>query len=133
MRVVVAGLLAAGAAWLANTWLETRYGERALVFGTPLLEELCKTGAALLMGAPVLAVHFLFGTVEALVDLLPAGRRGSLRAGAVSLLGHLFFGAVTMGVAGLAGSWWIGMAAAAVLHMGWNSLVAGLAGTGRRS
>lgn len=142
--MIVSALLsitaASGAAVLAyvtNRLSRTRGGGRTVVLVAPGLEESFKTGAALVVGAPVLATHVAFGWLEALYDLF-AGRRSGSRAGPgrraaaalCSLVGHALFGAVTCAVHAATGHWPAGVAAAYLLHMGWNALVMGRVGAG---
>jgi hypothetical protein len=148
--ILTSALAAAIAAYIFNRVSRRLAGRTTVVFIAPGLEESFKTGAALLTGAPVLVTHIVFGAIEAVYDLVappPGGRaagalaerqavgwagpavtdQGMRRAGAAaaSLGGHALFGSVTLVVAGMAGSWPVGVAAAYGLHVGWNALVTG--------
>ncbi len=141
-NTALAALAAAGAAYLGNRFARRFVGTAAIVLLAPGLEESLKTGAALLLGAPVLAAHLAFGGLEAAYDLFVGwrvrrGRHGELaglfsarRAGAAvsGFLGHALFGALTVAVAGASASWPLGVAAAYLVHVGWNALVMGKVG-----
>ncbi|MEW6032500.1 MAG: hypothetical protein AB1645_06435 [Bacillota bacterium] len=158
LPVVVSALAAAGAAYVLNRLSRRLFGGSTVVFVTPGLEESFKTGTALLAGAPVLATHIAFGAIEALYDLAPraavpagpgsgtagpetagpdaaapeaAGPARRVGAALAGLAGHTLFGTVTLAGAGLTGSWALGVAGAYLLHVGWNALVTGKAGTRR--
>jgi len=144
-KTAFAAFAAAGAAYLGNRFARRFVGKVAIVFMAPGLEESFKTGAALLLGAPVLATHLAFGGLEAVYDLFAgwrarrarapatagAGLLTARRAGAAvaGLLGHALFGALTVAVATASASWPLGVGAAYLIHVGWNALVMGRVGT----
>ena len=119
LRAIPAALAAALVAYKLNGLAVDRWGERRAVgLVVPAIEELCKTGGACLLGAPIVPVHVLFGTMEAAYDGCAAGRWA---AGALGLLGHAFFGALT--------GWLVhrrslpaAILAAWICHALWNSL-----------
>jgi len=130
-----AALLAAALAYATNRSAQALGGRTAVVFVAPALEESLKTGAALLVGAPVLWTHLCFGLIEALYDVAsPAsgpGRSRALGAAAAGLAGHALFGAVTVAgaaavaVTGSLAAWAPGVVLAYLVHVGWNGLVMG--------
>ena len=63
MLVIVAGL-AAALAFVVNRWLVRSFGNRAILFWAPAIEELLKTGLAVAAAVPIWPVHFVFGLVE---------------------------------------------------------------------
>ncbi len=124
LLTVSSAVAAVVAAYVCNRLSRTRVGRRAIVLVAPGLEESFKTGAALLLGAPVFGVHVAFGGLEAVYDLVTgtgAGRR--VGAAAAGLAGHTLFGALTVAAAEASGSWPLGVAAAYFVHVGWNALV----------
>lgn len=155
-RTLAAALVAAAAAYVGNRLTRRLIGKTAIVFVAPGLEESFKTGAALVLGAPVLAAHVAFGVVEAAYDLL-AGRRRTrsdrapspvhrpspastgtppstgtrsgrrMGAAAAGLCGHALFGVLTVLIAAALVSWPLGVGAAYLAHVGWNALVVGRA------
>ncbi|RJQ04493.1 MAG: hypothetical protein C4551_10675 [Bacillota bacterium] len=144
-RVLLAAVSAAGLSYACNRLSRSRAGGGAVVFVAPGLEESFKTGAALLVGAPVLLTHVVFGGLEALYDLgLGAGRAqphaptaatgagpgptGRHAGAAVAgLVGHALFGALTVAVAAAWGWWPLGVGVAYLAHVAWNALVMGRA------
>ncbi|MGE5592970.1 MAG: hypothetical protein ACM3X3_04720 [Betaproteobacteria bacterium] len=143
VRSLLATVLASGAAFLFNR--AASRGARpgpllALVLG-PGVEETAKTGFALAMAAPVVVVHLGFGAVEAVYDasarLGPGGGPASLSArglaaGAMSLLSHAAFGAVTQAVLALTLEPFLAVAAAVLVHAVWNLTIVALVGAGGR-
>jgi hypothetical protein len=123
---LLAVLLASAAAYLGNRALNSRQGEGALLSSIPWWEEACKTGAAVLSGMPIPAVHTAFGVLELAYDLLRPSATGLL-IGGLSLFGHLGFGLVTWFTAESVGSLLAGYAAASLLHMAWNRTLVRLA------
>ena len=126
----------------------------AFVLG-PGVEETAKTGFALAMAAPVLAVHLGFGAVEAVYDASAwlwhgpdpdpepdpgPGREGEpaslsargLAAGAMSLLSHAAFGVVTQAVLTVTLEPLFAVAAAVLAHAAWNLAIVALVGAGGR-
>jgi hypothetical protein len=142
LKIAVAATVAAAVAYAGNRLARAVAGRAAVVFVAPGLEETLKTGAALALGAPVLAAHLAFGGLEAAYDLMAGARGGRAGPGSSSasavatghrlgaalagLLGHTLFGALTVVVAGATGGFWpAGVGAAYLVHVGWNALVMG--------
>lgn len=117
----VAGILAAGLAWVANVLVVKQWGNKGVVLAVPILEEAFKTGLAVVMGASVLLVHGIFGLIEALHDF--SSSRLGLWSGLVSLSSHMLFGLTTFLVFRYTGSWFVGVAAAVLLHAALNYLL----------
>lgn len=113
------GLLAAGVAWLINGWAANAYGQRAVIFIGPGVEELLKTGLALLLGAPILLSHLTFGLAEAGWEVA-SYRRGTVAA-VFALLSHGIYGWITeiLAATGLL----LALATSCALHMLWNHWV----------
>lgn len=151
LRSLLASVLASGAAFLFNR-AASRGGRPgpllAFVLG-PGVEETAKTGFALAMAAPVLAVHLGFGAVEAVYDASawlwhgpdpepgPEGEPASLSArglaaGAMSLLSHAAFGVVTQAVLTVTLEPLFAVAAAVLAHAAWNLAIVALVGAGGR-
>lgn len=95
---------------------------RAVVWLLPLVEEMAKTTAALLIQGTVPLVHLGFGLAELTYDVI--WLRGSIGPGAlVTVLGHLVLGLVTLIIYRAFGSWAAAVGAAVTLHVIWNWLV----------
>ncbi len=121
---LAAGLSAAFIALIGNRWA-VRGGDRVAVAAlVPLVEEAAKTGAALVIGAPILATHVVFGLIEAGYDIIKPSRFGLL-AGFVGLVGHLAFGLMAGLVYGRLGSGPAAVAAATLAHIFFNAVIIG--------
>lgn len=114
---IPAALGAAGAAWLANGKLMYSYGNRAVIYLGPAVEETLKTGLAVLVGAPILLTHVFFGLFEGLWEYTTC-RRGKIAAVA-SILTHLVYGLIALMVYGLLGII-PAILAAYLAHLLWN-------------
>ncbi|MGI6036390.1 MAG: hypothetical protein ACOYCE_11380 [Limnochordia bacterium] len=119
LRVIPAALAAAVIAYRLNALAVGRWGGGAVGLLVPAIEELCKTGGACLLGAPIALVHILFGAMEAVYDGYTAGQV-RWAAAALSLAGHAVFGALTGWTAHRRGLP-LAMLAAWILHALWNS------------
>lgn len=121
---LAAGLAAAFVALIGNR-LAVRGGDRvAVAVLVPLVEEVAKTGAALAVGAPIVATHVVFGLIEAGYDIIKPSRVGLL-AGLVGLAGHFTFGLAAGLVYGRYGSGPAAIAAATLAHVFFNAIVIG--------
>lgn len=122
MADLAAGLVAAGVAWLGNSFVVRKWGDKGVVWIIPVWEEIIKTSGALLIGASVPLTHGVFGLVEAVHDSV-ASRRLGLWAGLASVVSHLLFGETTYYVFRMTGVWISGVTAAALLHIYLNFMV----------
>jgi hypothetical protein len=133
LHTLLALLLASTAAYLINRLVFERLGTWSLVTVVPLVEELLKTGLAVLLQASLWWVHVGFGALEASLDIRqrprPAPMVGYLAAWC-SVIGHGAFGAVTMWGWSSTGSWLWGYALGSGLHLLWNVWVVRLAAEG---
>ncbi len=121
---LAAGLAAAFIALVVNRWV-VRGGNRAAVAAlVPMVEETAKTGAALALGAPILATHTAFGLIEAAYDVIKPSRVG-LFAGLVGLAGHLAFGLTAWLVYNRYRSGAAAVAAATLVHTFFNAVIIG--------
>lgn len=118
-----AGLLAAGAAWVANRFVVKFFGDSAIIWLTPWLEEFLKTGIAVFSGASLLWTHGLFGVIEAVYDYAVSPRWGFL-AGLLSIFSHWLYGLVTGFIYQQTSSWLGGVLGASFLHLLWNYAMA---------
>jgi len=121
----LAGLTAAAVAWLINRYLVSRGGDKAVIWLVPPLEEVLKTGSALLLGATVPLAHGVFGLLEAIHDYLASPRWG-LWAGLSSIATHYFLGLCTVLFYSLFSSWLWAIIAASLLHIFWNLIMVGV-------
>lgn len=129
--MLLAGFLAAALAFFANKLGQRVIGQAAAVYWAPPLEELAKTGLALLFRASLWGTHLVFGALEALVELSPPqaspaqgrGAKRRLAPAIASLTGHLLFGLVTLWGWQWFGHWAVGLLAAVITHFLWNAIV----------
>lgn len=121
MKFIIAGILASLGAWIGNRAALKLGGVRAIVVISPLIEEIAKTGMALLTGGSLILTHGVFGLVEGLYDVWNSGTEG-VKAGAVSFAGHLFYGYTAFQVLHKFGII-PAVIAGYVVHMLWNLTV----------
>lgn len=122
MKELAAALLASASAYVINRWGIKRFGFAEVVWIGPAIEELGKTGIAVVLGAMVLPVHVCFGITEGIFDL----RRGTGQSGAaaiVSVVGHGVFGYIAIWGHEFFLNWWGGILLAVIAHIFWNSYV----------
>ncbi|MFY9174465.1 MAG: hypothetical protein WAO24_03870 [Peptococcia bacterium] len=124
----LAGIAAAVIAWLINRFLVNKGGERAVIWLIPPVEEILKTGSALLLGALLPLSHGVFGLLEAVYDYVVSPRWG-FWAGLSSIITHFLLGWATVFIYGLYHSWILSVAVATLLHILWNFIVISLMNT----
>lgn len=143
MTTLLAGLLAAEVAFLANRTLLAGLEERRpsapggpsvrpgslLVSAVPAVEEAAKNLAALLSGADLFGTHVVFGLVEAGFEAV-VGEWHGLVAGLLGLISHALFGAATRAALAGTGSPFLATGAGIGLHIIWNALALRLGGRG---
>lgn len=122
MNELAAALLAAGAAFLINRGGIRKFGIAEVVWIGPVIEELGKTGIAMILGASIVPAHAFFGVLEAIWDLW-AGTANRYTAAFISIFGHSVFGYVTMWGYAYFSSWWGGVITGIAAHVFWNSYV----------
>ncbi|MGE5506968.1 MAG: hypothetical protein ACM3RP_00535 [Chitinophagales bacterium] len=134
LQTLLAGLLAAEAAFLVNRSLlhaldeEARAGGRPLpgpgsllVSAIPAVEEAAKDVVALLSGADLFGTHVVFGLAEAGFETIVGEGRG-LVAGLFGLCGHALFGAATSWALARTTSAFLAAGAGLALHIAWNAV-----------
>ncbi|HHY99144.1 MAG TPA: hypothetical protein GX509_10445 [Firmicutes bacterium] len=94
-----------------------------------VLEEVVKTGAAILFGATIVWTHAVFGMIEGLFDIAGARARGSAGqsgclAAVSGTIGHFTFGLITAVVFSATSDLILSVAVSAAVHVIWNVLVA---------
>lgn len=88
---LLAGLLAAGICWYLNGLMVDKFERWWVIIFGPGVEEILKTGLAIILSANILLTHAVFGVVEAVRDV-SSGQTSGIVAGIASLVGHCFFG-----------------------------------------
>lgn len=109
-----AGFTAALTAYMINRYLVYRFGADTIVYLTPIVEEILKTGLAVLFQTAIVPVHLIFGLIEGIYDLTTS--RMGMAAGILSLIWHASFGFVTVFLSSMTGHVVYGLIAATFLH-----------------
>lgn len=109
----MATLLSYGANKLTTKFM----GRAAISLLSPCVEEVLKTGSAVVFSVSVLTVHTVFGVFEALAEI-----KRSKKAAILAVITHIAFGTVTVTLLPLIGVLG-GVAASVLLHMLWNSYI----------
>lgn len=128
MDWVSAGLIAAAFSFFFNRFLCRVYGESVLLGPVPLVEEVAKTMAALLLSADLIRVHLVFGAVEAVWDW--HGEAKGITPAFSALVAHGVFGIITVVAIRYTATPGIGIIAALLAHAAWNAVM--LFRTGKR-
>jgi hypothetical protein len=123
---VASGLLAALLSYCLNSKVLKNVGEEAITFWAPALEELLKTGFALVLGGGVILSHVTFGVVEAFNDIRKNRSTTAYLAGVASLVSHSAFGAITQYFIYYLNSCLFGLSIAIIFHVVWNYTVVNL-------
>lgn len=122
MSYLWAGLFAAAGAWILNRFVVKHWGEAAIIWVIPWLEEILKTGIAVLLKANLVLTHGIFGLIEASHDYLVSPRWGLL-AGLTGIVSHWFYGWFTAMLFKQTSSWLISIFCAGLLHVFWNHVM----------
>ncbi|WP_051273345.1 hypothetical protein [Desulfotruncus alcoholivorax] len=83
----------------------------------PVVEEIAKTGSAMLFNAGIFYTHVVFGSLELVMDTL---RRRGVWPGLAALVLHSILGFATQWLLGLYGSLALALTVAVLLHAMWN-------------
>ncbi len=122
MGFILAGLTAAAVSWVANRAALKLSGPKVIVAVGPFIEELAKTGFAVLTGSSLVLTHGIFGLAEGIYDAWGSGLQG-IKAGFVSFLGHIFYGYLTSTVLDKYRLFLPALLAGYVVHVVWNITV----------
>lgn len=113
------GIMAAALAWQVNAFLGKQPGNRKYL--SPLVEEVCKTAAAVLFAGDILLTHLFFGAVEGFWEYF--NRRNGYYAGLAALATHTVFGFITLSVYRFYDTIALALLAGFLAHIAWNHLV----------
>ena len=78
MKEVFGGIVSALIAYIFNRILIKRQKEKSIVYVIPLIEELSKTILGVIISGNIIAVHFVFGIIEAIYDWFHTEEKGLL-------------------------------------------------------
>jgi len=123
MEAILAGLFAAGTAYILNRILINKLGNIAMVIIIPILEEMLKSFIPALLGASLFFSHATFGTVEAVYEIYTTRNTKAVFGGIISFIFHLLLGALTLLFMDITGSLILSVFAAAVIHSIWNRMI----------
>ncbi|NLZ54444.1 MAG: hypothetical protein GX892_15125 [Thermoanaerobacteraceae bacterium] len=126
IRSVISGCVAALFSYYINSKALKSAGEKVIINLAPILEELFKTGFALVLKGKVLLSHVTFGVVEAAYDIWANGISTAYWAGFASIISHSVFGAISQYFIYRTDNNFLGIAIAALIHMAWNYTVINL-------
>lgn len=120
MAFIIAGLLASFVAWVINRHVFSNVGQKGVVFFGPTVEEILKTGLAVIFNTSIILTHVIFGLIEAVVDY--KNTKKSIGA-VVSFISHVFLGIITYSLFILSGSIYVALLIAVIVHISWNKFV----------
>jgi len=100
--VLFSASLAAVIVWLVNRQMVNLLGNKAIVAAAPFIEELFKSGTAVLLKVPLVALHGVFGLLEGFYDLAAGAQ---VLPAIIGVFSHLFFGWATSSLMKLVGFW----------------------------
>lgn len=122
LAAILAGSGAAVFAWIVNRQTLKLFGPTVIIYIVPLVEELAKTGLAVLFNSSLVLAHGIFGLIEGVYDFFYSRQTG-ITAGFISLAGHAFYGLVTAWAISRFGQIAPGILAGFLVHTLWNMLV----------
>ncbi|WP_424610384.1 hypothetical protein [Caldanaerobacter sp.] len=105
-------------AYLLNSAVVKKYGEKAIIYIVPFIEETSKTVFGYLTSS-ILVSHFMFGIAEAVNDYTKVSHKINGRAAALSILSHSIFGLVSY-VLYIKINLFTAIFSASLLHVVWN-------------
>lgn len=120
---LASGLLAALFSYYINSKALKVLGDTAITYGAPVLEEMLKTGFALVLGGNVLLAHITFGAVEGVYDIWENRGTTAHLAGLVGFISHIAFGLITEYSKRYFNSYLLGLLLAISSHIAWNYTV----------
>lgn len=130
MSAVWAGSLAVFAALFINRLLVNSWGIGSVFWGVPLVEELCKLGAAFVFNASFRLTYLVFGLGEAFYDLRTKQSSG-FSAALFSIVSHYCFGLSAELVWRLSRNIFLVILITVIAHGLWNRIVLGFCGRKR--
>jgi hypothetical protein len=114
----LSGMAGIVVAYFLNSAVVKKYGEKAVIYIVPFIEETSKTVFGYLTSS-IPVSHLMFGIAEAVNDYTKASYKINARAAVLSILSHSLFGLVSYVLyvrIGLFGA----IFSAYLLHVGWN-------------
>ncbi len=121
---MIAGVLAAGAAYVVNLVASRFVGRYSVVFVAPLVEEFLKTYLAVFLRGDIVLSHTAFGVAEGVWDYFNAGKKANARSAALSVITHGLLGYGTFKACAYVDIIYA-VALAALMHSVWNIIMMG--------
>lgn len=121
MKEVFGGIVSALIAYIFNRILIKRQKKKSIVYVIPLIEELSKTILGVIISGNIIAVHFVFGIIEAIYDWFHTEeKRIAYIAIAFSIISHSIFGFISYYIYLWTGWIGLGIIVATLIHIIWN-------------
>jgi hypothetical protein len=120
---VISGLFASLGCYIFNMKAYKTFGEKAITYIGPIMEELLKTGLALAFGGSVFFSHMVFGVIEGLNDFFANQGASAYYSGILGVVSHGIFGIITCWGMNCFPNFIEGIVPALFLHILWNHLV----------
>jgi len=120
VRSLIAGSMAALLSYYISSKALKIAGEKVIIYLSPILEELFKTGFALVLKGKVFLSHTTFGVAEAVYDIWSNDGTTAYWAGLASIISHSVFGILTQYFIYRTGNSFFGIAIAVLIHIAWN-------------
>ena len=120
IKILMAGIFSAAFAYLCNKVIVSFFSDRGLVILAPLVEEVAKTGFAILLQTSIIGGHFVFGLIEGVYDIYTSPKKTGKWAALASVISHSFFGIITYFLYIKTGLLPVGIGLAWIFHSSWN-------------
>lgn len=118
---IVSGIAGVIASYFLNKLVVNKYGDAAIIYVVPVIEEISKTVSGYITGS-VIAAHIIFGIAEAVNDYITASYKINFRAAISSIISHGIFGVLSYYLI-IYGNIFIAIGAAALIHSLWNRVM----------
>ena len=119
MTNILAGVVASTLSFILNRYIFSKLGLWTVIYLVPWSEELFKTVLAYYFGSDLIVTHFVFGLLEASLDLFNSNNLAAVLA----LLTHLFFGVLTFYFWRWSNNLIGSIAVVVLVHTAWNYLI----------
>lgn len=118
---IVSGIAGVIVSYILNKIFASIYGDAAIIYIVPVIEEISKTVSGYITGS-IIAAHLIFGIAEALYDYITASYKINFRAAVSSIISHGIFGVLSYYLV-LHSSIFLAIGVAALIHGLWNRVM----------
>lgn len=115
---IISGIAGVIVSYILNKIFVTKYGDIAIIYVVPVVEEVSKTISGYITGS-IIAAHFIFGIAEALHDYVTASYKINFRAAVSSIMSHGILGILSYYLV-LHGNIFLAIGVATLIHGLWN-------------